>query len=43
MPDMDIAISVYQGAMLAERQQRQERVDLALKEFDGKMSSVRPR
>jgi methyl-accepting chemotaxis protein len=40
MLDMDIAISVYQEAMLAERAQRQQRVDLAVKEFDGKMSSV---
>jgi methyl-accepting chemotaxis protein len=40
MLDMDIAISVYQDAMLAERAQRQERVDLAVKEFDGKMSAV---
>ncbi len=40
MLDMDIAISVYQEALLAERQQRQQRVDVAVKEFDGKMSSV---
>ncbi|HTO84367.1 MAG TPA: globin-coupled sensor protein, partial [Methylomirabilota bacterium] len=40
MLDMDIAISVYQEALLAERQRRTERVDLAVKEFDGKMSSV---
>ena len=40
MLDMDIAISVYQEALLAERQQRQDRVDLAVKEFDGKMSAV---
>jgi archaellum component FlaC len=40
MLDMDIAISVYQEEMLAERQRRQVRVDLAVKEFDAKMSSV---
>jgi Protoglobin/Methyl-accepting chemotaxis protein (MCP) signalling domain len=38
--DMDIAISTYQEAMLGERQQRQERVAVAVKEFDSKMSSV---
>src|SRR5579872_2908574 len=37
MLDMDIAISVYQEAMLAERQQRQDGVAAAIEEFDGQM------
>ncbi|HZR72330.1 globin-coupled sensor protein [Bradyrhizobium sp.] len=35
--DMDIAISVYQEAMLAERLERQEKVDAAISGFDGRM------
>src|SRR5579883_1713043 len=35
--DMDIAISVYQEAMLAERRQRQDKVDAAISGFDGRM------
>jgi len=34
MLDMDFAISVYQEAMLAERQQRQDKVTKAIEEFD---------
>jgi methyl-accepting chemotaxis protein len=34
MLDMDFAISVYQDAMLAERQQRQDSVDTAVREFN---------
>src|SRR5262249_16820595 len=37
MLDMDFAISVYQDAMLAERQQRKDKVDAAVKDFDGQM------
>jgi methyl-accepting chemotaxis protein len=38
--DMDIAISVYQEALLEERQRRQIKVDLAIKEFDGEMTTA---
>ncbi len=37
MLDMDYAISVYQEAMLAERQQREDKVTAAIKEFDSQM------
>ncbi len=37
MLDMDLAISVYQEAMLAEREQRQKKVAEAIREFDGHM------
>lgn len=37
MLDMDIAISVYQEAMLAERQQRQDVLTAAIGEFDEQM------
>ncbi len=37
MLDMDIAISVYQEAMLAEREQRRLKVADAIKQFDEKM------
>lgn len=40
MLDMDLAISVYQEAMLAERQQRQSAIDTAIKEFDVTMSAA---
>ena len=40
MLDMDIAISVYQEAMLAERQQQQERISAAIRDFDGQMKIV---
>jgi methyl-accepting chemotaxis protein len=40
MLDMDIAISVYQEAMLAERQQRQDGVDRAIGDFGTKMKSA---
>jgi len=36
--DMDIAISVYQDALLEERQRRQIKVDVAIKDFDGEMA-----
>ena len=38
MLDMDIAISVYQEAMLADRQRRQDVVLSAIEDFDGKMN-----
>ncbi len=37
MLDMDIAISVYQEAMLADRQKHQEKLTAAIREFDGQM------
>jgi hypothetical protein len=37
MLDMDIAISVYQEAMLAERQRKQDKIAAAIREFDGQM------
>jgi methyl-accepting chemotaxis protein len=37
MLDMDIAISVYQEAMLADRQQQQDKQNAAIKQFDGQM------
>ncbi|MEI9989114.1 MAG: globin-coupled sensor protein [Rhizomicrobium sp.] len=40
MLDMDFAISVYQEAMLAERQKRQDSVDVAIREFDTQMKKV---
>ncbi|MBI3706631.1 MAG: chemotaxis protein, partial [Proteobacteria bacterium] len=40
MLDMDFAISVYQEAMLAERQQRQNNTDAAVKDFDAQMKSA---
>jgi methyl-accepting chemotaxis protein len=40
MVDMDFAISVYQEAMLAERQQRQDKVDGAIKQFDQQMEAA---
>jgi methyl-accepting chemotaxis protein len=38
--DMDIAISVYQEALLAERQKTQDKVGAAIREFDGQMKVV---
>ena len=38
--DMDIAISVYQEAMLAERQNQQDRITTAIRDFDGQMKIV---
>ncbi len=40
MLDMDIAISVYQDAMLAERQARQDRLHAAIEDFDGRMKTL---
>ena len=40
MLDMDIAISVYQEALLTERAQRGKRVDSLLREFEGKTGAV---
>ena len=40
MLDMDFAISVYQEAMLTERQQRQEKVTQAIQQFDAAMKAV---
>ncbi len=37
MLDMDIAISVYQEAMLAERQSKQDKLTAAIQQFDGQM------
>ena len=39
MLDMDLAISVYQEAMLSERQARQEKIGAAIVRFDGQMSA----
>jgi len=40
MLDMDMAISVYQEAMLADRQQRQDRMFDAIKDFDAQVTLV---
>ncbi|MFT4120363.1 protoglobin domain-containing protein [Bradyrhizobium sp.] len=40
MLDMDIAISAYQEAMLAERQQQQEKIAAAIRGFDGRVQTV---
>jgi len=40
MLDMEIAISVYQEAMLAEREARQEKLRTAIQSFDRKMRTV---
>jgi methyl-accepting chemotaxis protein len=40
MLDMDVAISVYQEAMIEERAARQRVVDAAVADFDTKMSAV---
>ncbi|MET4119104.1 methyl-accepting chemotaxis protein [Bradyrhizobium sp. JR1.5] len=40
MLDMEIAISVYQEAMLAEREKRQEKVSTAIQSFDGRIRTV---
>ena len=40
MLDMDFAISVYQEAMLAERQVRQKKIEEAIAEFDSQMKVV---
>jgi hypothetical protein len=40
MLDMDIAISVYQEAMLAERQKQQDKLTVAIQDFDGQMKVV---
>ncbi|MDA9437815.1 hypothetical protein XH98_01530 [Bradyrhizobium sp. CCBAU 51745] len=40
MLDMEIAISVYQEAMLAERERRQEKVRAAIRSFDSRMKRV---
>jgi methyl-accepting chemotaxis protein len=37
MLDMDLAISVYQEAMLADRQKQQDKLTAAIHEFDGQM------
>jgi methyl-accepting chemotaxis protein len=38
--DMDIAISVYQEALLLERERRQTKVGAAIKDFDGDMTQA---
>ena len=38
--DMDIAISVYQEAMLAERQNQQDKITAAIRDLDGQMKIV---
>lgn len=38
--DMDIAISVYQEAMLAERQNQQDKITIAIQNFDSQMKPV---
>ena len=40
MLDMDIAISVYQEAMLADRQKKQDKLTAAIQEFDNQMKIV---
>lgn len=40
MLDMDIAISVYQEAMLEERQKRQRGIDEAIRSFDARMRTA---
>jgi ABC-type transporter Mla subunit MlaD len=40
MLDMEIAISVYQEAMLAERERRQEKIRTAIRAFDERMKAV---
>ncbi len=40
MLDMDLAISVYQEAMLAERQGREDRISGAIRDFDARMEVV---
>jgi methyl-accepting chemotaxis protein len=40
MLDMDIAISVYQEAMLADRQKQQDKISAAIRNFDGQMKIV---
>lgn len=40
MLDMDIAISVYQEAMLVERQRQQDKLTAAIQKFDGQMKVV---
>lgn len=40
MLDMDIAISVYQEAMLAERRRQQNRIAAAIQQFDAQMKVV---
>ncbi|MBV5269166.1 MAG: globin-coupled sensor protein, partial [Afipia sp.] len=40
MLDMDIAISVYQEAMLLERQRQQDKISAAIQEFDCQMKVV---
>lgn len=37
MLDMDIAISVYQDALLAERQKQQDKITAAIRDFDAQM------
>jgi hypothetical protein len=40
MLDMEIAITVYQEAMLANREKRQEKVQVSIEGFDGRIKSV---
>jgi len=40
MLDMEIAISVYQEAMLAEREKRQQKLCSAIQSFDGRIRTV---
>ena len=38
--DMDVAISVYQEAMLADRQKQQDRITAAIRDFDARIKIV---
>jgi hypothetical protein len=40
MLDMDIAISIYQEAMLTERRKQQDKITAAIQDFDGQMKIV---
>ena len=40
MLDMDLAISIYQEAMLEERAQQQNRIAAAIADFDGRVNTV---
>jgi methyl-accepting chemotaxis protein len=40
MLDMDMAISVYQEAMLTERQKQQDKISAAIRDFDSQMKIV---
>jgi hypothetical protein len=40
MLDMDIAISVYQEALITEKQQRSRKLDILLRDFEGKTAGL---